>query len=381
MASRTSARVFVAGSSRTGRPGLARIDVDGDAVEIVAREYVDPMVRSGRGGSSGAIAALSWTSGPWLLAAVERGRPRLIDPETLGVVALLGRRREWRAAAKEGSPFLPVICDRAPVSVGGRVSARFPGHEEFSLARSPGGVVDLVSVRPGEPIERWCLGLHASRVELLGGDGMLGFWSGARLAMIELAELVPGGCPLLDPRDVDLPLRWVALPSGVVGVCDLRRVIERHGDRWTITELDPGGASWTIDRPERWLARGGHLWLAHGEVWTRIEAGRGPVEQGRSLARAMSPAAVEIDAGGHPWLWLCEQSQLSRVDGLALAEGPVERWAIDLGDLRVQQVLVATPGAAPDRSTILHADELAELLAFEPELGEAWRGWFEGPST
>jgi hypothetical protein len=376
-------RVFVTATAERGQPKLARLDIDGAELRCVVRDYVDPMIRSGRGGSCGLITALGSVvdiaGGQWLLAAVERGRPRLIDPERLGVVALLGRRREWRGAADERSPFLPVVCDRAPLGVGG-------GARDFVLSRSPRGEVDLVVVRPGEPIERWGLGEHAGRVELLAGGGTLGFWSGARLAIVELADLVPGGCPLTDPRDVELPLRWVALPSSVVAVCDLHdrvvRVIERHGDRWTIAmvEIDDQRAvwraSWPIERPERWLAAGGSLWLAAGEVWTRIDAVHGPSERSEALAPAISPAAIELDHAGRPWLWLCERGELLRVDGLTLAAESIERWTIP-AELSVSRLLVSRSSGATDPATILHADELAELLALAPELADAWRGWFD----
>ncbi|MFO7568011.1 MAG: hypothetical protein R6X02_35545 [Enhygromyxa sp.] len=381
MTSQTNARLFAAGTDERGRPTLARLEVEGNRLRVLAREYVDPMIRSGRGGSCGLITALG--SAPdsakagWLLAAVERGRPRLIDPERLEVVALLGRRREWRGAAEGRSPFLPVTCDRAPVSLGGR---------EFALTRSPGGVVDLLAVRPGEPIERWRVGELASRVELLAGDGTLGFYTRDRLAIVELAELVPGGCPLLDPRDVELSLRWIELPSSVVGVCDLLagavRVIERHGDRWAIARLELGDkqatrrGSWAIERPERWLAAAGVLWMAAGKAWTRIELDHGPGERHRSLGPAVSPAAVELDVAGHPWLWLSSAGELLRVDGRTLAEGSIERWTIPAG-LQVQRLVVAPPSPAPDPATILHADELAELLALEPGLGDAWARWFD----
>lgn len=378
MASSTTARLFVAGTSDGGRPRLARVDIGGAELRVRVREYVDPMIRSGRGGNSGAIAALGSAvdvaGGVWLLVSVERGRPRLVDPDRLGVVALLGRRREWRGAADERSPFLPVVCDRAPVEVDDR---------SFVLTRAPRGGVDLVAVRPGEPIERWSVGEHSGRVELLAGHGTLGFWAHGRVAIVELAELVPGGCPLLDPRDVELPLRWLALPNSVVAVCDLVgeavRVIERHDERWTIAELQIEGdrlmrrASWTIARPERWLASGGSLWLAGDGVWTRVEAGQGLRERSEALGSAMSPAALERDAAGHPWLWIAEQAELLRVDGVTLES--VERWAIP-AELHGQRLLVLPPGAAPEPCTIVHADELAELLALEPELADAWRGWF-----
>jgi hypothetical protein len=113
--------------------------------------------------------------------------------------------------------------------------------------------------------------------------------------------------------------------------------------------------------------------VAAGEVWTRIGAGH----ESSALAPAMSPAAIELDDVGHPWLWLCDGGELSRVDGLALTQGPVERWAIEV-EFQIQRMLVTSPSPAPEPSTILHADELAELLALEPELGEAWREWFDG---
>jgi hypothetical protein len=391
MARHTSARVFVAGSSSGGRPRLARVDIDGAEARVLTRDYVDPMIRSGRGGSSGSIAALGSmidaAGATWLLAALERGRPRLIDPERLGVIALLGRRREWRGAADVRSPFLPVICDRAPLTVAGG---------QFLLTRARGGGLDLVRARAGEPIERWWLGEHSSRVELVAGDGVLALHAGDRVALIDVAELVPGGCPLTDPRDVELPLRWRSLPRSVVAVCDLLdggavlrdgavlRIIEREGDRWTIAELELASehelrrASWSIDRPERWLARAGSLWIAGAGVWTRIAAGRGPCEHSSALGLAMSPATIELDGEGHPWLWLWRDDldELQRVDALALADGPIERWSIAV-ELRARQLLTVAPSLAADPRTILHADELAELLAFEPELREAWVGWFD----
>lgn len=387
MAKHTSSfRLFMAGSSPAGRARLVRVDIDGAELRSCEREYVDPMVRSGRGDSSGVIAALGSMIGvagaTWLLAAVERGRPRLIDPARLGVVALLGRRREWRGAAEGRSPFLPVICDRPPLSVAGG---------QFLLTRAPGGGLDLVRARAGEPIERWWLGQHASRVELLGGDATLVLHAADRIATIDVAELVPGGCPLTDPRDVELPLRWLPLSRSVVAVCDLcdligggnlLRVIEREGERWTIAELELAQegmrrrASWAIDRPERWLAGAGSLWIASGGVWTRIDRGRGPCESSSALGRAMSPATLELDAGGHPWLWRAEPRELQRVDGLALADGAVERWPIAL-ELSVRHMLALGSSSAPDPRTIRHEDELAELLALEPELREAWLRWFD----
>src|SRR5690606_29140246 len=116
MTSPTRARLFVVGTSDGVGPALARVEVDDEQLRAVVRAYVDPMIRSGRGGSCGSIAALGSAvdvaGATWLLAAVERGRPRLIDPEQLAVIALLGRRREWRGAADQRSPFLPVVCDR-----------------------------------------------------------------------------------------------------------------------------------------------------------------------------------------------------------------------------------------------------------------------------
>src|SRR5690606_6905583 len=261
------------------------------------------MIRSGRGGNCGAIAglgsAVDIAGASWLLAAVERGRPRLIDPERLGVVALLGRRREWRAAADERSPFLPVVCDRAPVSVAGR---------QFVLSRSPRGGLDLVSVRPGEPLERWWLGEQPRRVELLAGDGLLGFWAGGRVAIVEVAELVPGGCPLLDPRDVELRLRWLALPSSVIAVCDLLdqavRVIERRGEGWALAELElgderasergAGGGGWPAGAGGRGAARAG----GRGGAGRRARGGPGgrAGEGGGRRAGDRAPGA----RGGQP---------------------------------------------------------------------------------
>jgi hypothetical protein len=384
MAEQTNARVFMAGSSPEGRARLVRVDIDGSEARVLDRAYVDPMVRSGRGHSVGTIAALGSMNdragASWLLAAVERGRPRLIEPERLGVVALLGRRREWRGAAEGTSPFLPVICDRAPLTVAGG---------QFLLTRAPGGGVDLVRACAGEPIERWRVGEHATRAELIAGDDTLALHVERRVATIDVAELVPGGCPLTDPRDVELPLRWRSLPRSVVGVCDLLddavlRVIEREGERWRVAELELAEddarrrASWAIDRPERWLARAGSLWLASGGAWTRIAAGVGVVERSSTLGRAMSPATLELDSNGHPWLWLWREDvgELQRVDALALVNGPVERWSIAL-ELRVRSVLVLVPSPAPDPRTIVHADEFAELLALEPTLRAAWDRWFD----
>jgi len=377
MAGQTS--LFMAGSALSGRVGLVRVDIDGAELRVREREYVDPMVRSGRGDSSGSIAALGSIDG-WLLVAVERGRPRLIDPERLGVVALLGRRREWRGAAEGRSPFLPVTCDRAPVRVAGG---------QFLLTRTAGGGVDLLRVRAGEPVERWWLGEHRARVELLGGDGTLLLHAGDRVAVIDVAELVPGGCPLTDPRDVELPLRWQTLPRSIVAVCDLLdastlRVIERDAERWRVVELELASehtsarASWAIDRPERWLAGAGSLWIASGGAWTRVAAGRGPSDRSDVLARAMSPATLELDGEGHPWLWLWsdELGQLQRIDALALANGPSECWSLAL-DMQVRHMLTVAPGLAPDPRTIVFADELAELLALEPALLDAWNGWFD----
>jgi hypothetical protein len=352
---------------------------------VVVRDYVDPMVRSGRGGNSGAIAALGsmldCAGGTWLLAAVERGRPRLIDPERLGVVALLGRRREWRGAADERSPFVAVVCDRAPLRV---------GDEQFLLTRSPSGGLDLVRARAGEPIERWFVGEHPTRIELLAGATTLGLCARDRIALLDVAELVPGGCPLTDPRDVEVRLRWRSLPPSVVAVCDLLeaparvRAIEHEGDRWMVSEFELASeqaqrrVSWPIERPERWLAHGGSLWLASGAVWTRIEADQGPSEHSSPLGPAMNAAALEIDDDAHPWLWLwrSELGELQRIDALALANGVVERWAIGR-ELQVRQLLVGAPTVDPNPATIIHADELAELLALEPALGQAWASWFD----
>lgn len=384
MAKPISARVYMAGSSPDGRPRLVRVDVDEGGARVLEREYVDPMLRSGRGGLDN-IAALGSmidrAGATWLLAAVDRGRPRLLEPERLGVIALLGRRREWRGAAERRSPFVPVICDRAPLTVAGG---------QFLLTRAPSGGVDLVRACAGEPIERWWVGEHATRVELLGSDATLALVVGDRVATIDATELVPGGCPLLDPRDVELPLRWRPLPRSVVGVCDVLddgavlRVIERVGERWTVAELELADeglrcrATWGVDRPERWLVHAGSLWLASASGWTRIAAGRGPVERGSGLGHAMSPATLERDDDGHPWLWLWreELGELHRVDALALADGVIERWPLAL-DVRVRSLLVMLPSGAPDPRTIVHEDELAELLAFEPDLRAAWDRWFD----
>jgi hypothetical protein len=377
------ARLVWAGVSSDAKPTLGHIDIDGEAVEAVAAEYVDPAVRSGRGGNPGSITSLSTIAdvegNAWLLATVERGRPRLIDPHGLGVVALLGRRREWRGSALERGLFLPIVCDRAPVEAGaGR----------FLLPRTLAGELDLLRVCPGAELERWCLGAgFARRVELLGVANELALVSGDELAILDLDELVPGGTPLTDPRDVQLSLRWSTLPPTVVTICDLHpgplvRAIEREDDRWSIAEYELSEARprrrerWPIDRPDRWRSAGAQLWLAAGEVWTRVELGRGPVE--RAAVRGGDPAIVELDAEGHPWLWswLAERAELQRFDALDLGRGPIQRWALPW-KLHLHRLLVAPRAArAPDPALVRPADEFAELLALEPELAEVWASWF-----
>jgi len=92
----------------------------------------------------------------------------------------------------------------------------------------------------------------------------------------------------------------------------------------------------------------------------------------------MSPTTSERDAVGHPWLWSwsVERRELVRIDGRALAAGPVERWPLPL-ELQAQRLFALAPGPAPDPATVVHADELAELLALEPSLADAWRECFD----
>jgi hypothetical protein len=47
-------------------------------------------------------------------------------------------------------------------------------------------------------------------------------------------------------------------------------------------------------------------------------------------------------------------------------------------EINVQQLIAVEPTARPEAQVIVHADELAELLALEPELMQAWERWFSG---
>jgi len=363
-------------------PTLGRVDIDGPTIELVVHDYVDPAVHDERGGNPGLIAALAsvvdCAGGQWLLAAVERGRPRLIDPETLAPVALLGRRREWRSAVGERRPFLSAICDRRPTTV---------GDQQFLLTRSLTGAVDLLRVRPGAPLERWWLGEFPTRVELFANSRQLALVTNGQIATIELDDLVPGGCPLTDPRDVVLPLALRPLPATVIAICGSSAAsfwaIERRDQHWTVSEFDPLAdpqrrASWPIDQPQRWLA-GPHasLWIASAKGWTRVDPGHGP--QDRPAGAPLGLTTLHVDQAGHPWLWTwrTDLGELHKHDGLALARGTLESWPVPR-EVNVQQLIAVEPTARPDARVIVHADELAELLALEPELMQAWERWFAG---
>lgn len=388
------ARLWLAGARAGGPAVLGRVAIEGAKLELVVRELVDPARASGRGGEPGAVAALAsivdCAGGVWLLAGVERGRPRLIDPQTLGVVALLGRRREWRGADQLRSLFLPVRCDRRPALAGDQ------REQQFLVSRSLAGGVDLIRVCPGAPIERWWLGELSGRVELFANARWLALVVGKQLATIELAELVPGGCPLTDPREVALPLELRPLPPAAVASCGLCSdslwILEHEGGAWAITQLgllEGDGprrrTSWAlagIEQPDRWETDGrGCLWIGSGHGWLRVEAGRGPQERSASSTGEFGPTTLEIDGSGHPWLWTwgTRSGELQRLDGSALAREAIERWPVP-SELRVQQLVALAPAvahAARDPRVIVHADELAELLAVEPELLPAWRRWFD----
>lgn len=388
MAEIERAQLVVSGVTPDSGPVLARLEIEGSRLEIAVREYTDPALRSGRGGNPGVIAALGSiadrSGGTWVIAAVERGRPRLINPESLGVISLLGRRREWRGCAEHREPFLSVICDRAPVEVSG---------DHFAITRSPGRGVDLLRVRPGEAIERWSLGEFPTRVELHGRERLLALIARDRIATIEVDELVPGGCPLTDPREVELALQFHTLPSTAVALCDLpagaKRALECEAGDWTISEFELSGdslqrrASWAIEPPTRWLSGpGDSLWIASDRGWTRVEAGQGPQERSDDPRAGVGPATIQIDEAGHPWLWTwrTDRGELHKLDAMALARGPVGCWTIS-SDFRAQQLIVVERTEAPNRELVVHPDQLAELLALEPGLMADWPRWFERASA
>lgn len=380
-----NARLFVAGADVRGRPLIARVEIAGDQLRVVEHVYTDPAVRSGREASAGVIAGLAQVGdchgGQWLLATVERGRPRLIDPERLGVVALLGRRREWRGAAEVRSPFLEIRCDRPGVVVG-----VVEGGQTFMVSHAPGGAIDLLRIRPGLAIERWSLGEVGPRVELFAGECSLVLVAGERVATIDVGLLVPGGEPLTDPRDVELALDWRGLPASVVAVADGVWFIEREGDRWFAATRELEGmrrvARWPIERPQRWLSYAGSLWLANHATWTRIDANEGPCERGVVPSTISGPCSLELrdDAGPWLWWWSQESSALHRVNGRALAEGPIARWDLDASTTqlrRIEQLLVADISPPGEPASVHHEDELAELLALDPALGDRYARWFD----